>query len=50
MAEADELNGNSVRLLATWNGGGSDVSSLAGQTVRLRIKMRAARLFAFQFQ
>jgi hypothetical protein len=50
MAEADELNGNSVRMIATWNGGGSDVSALAGQAVRLRIKMRAAQLFAFQFQ
>ncbi len=50
MAEADELNGNSVRLVAAWNGGKTDVSALAGQPVRLRIKMRAAKLFAFQFQ
>ena len=49
MAEADELNGNSVRLLARWNGS-TDVSALASQPVRLRIKMRAAKLFAFQFQ
>lgn len=49
LAEADELNGNSVRLNATWNGGKSDVSALAGQPVRLRIKMRAAKLYAFQF-
>jgi hypothetical protein len=50
MAEADELNGNSVKLVATWNGGAADVSALAGQAVRLRVKMRAAKLFAFQFQ
>ena len=50
LAEADEINGNSVRMLVSWNGGKSDVSALAGQGVRLRIKMRAAKLFAFQFQ
>jgi hypothetical protein len=49
MAEADELNGNSVRFVATWNNGKSDVSRLAGKPVRLRIKMRAAKLYAFQF-
>ena len=49
MAEADELNGNSVRFVATWNNGNSDVRQLAGKPVRLRIKMRAAKLFAFQF-
>ena len=49
MAEADELNGNSVRFVATWNKGKSDVSQLAGKPVRLRIKMRAAKLYAFQF-
>lgn len=50
MAEADELNGNGVGLVASWNGGKQDVSSLAGQPVRLRVKMRAAKLFAFQFR
>lgn len=50
LAEADQLNGNSVRMTATWNGGKDDVSSLAGKPVRLRIQMRAAKLYAFQFQ
>ena len=50
MGEADELNGNRVKLVATWNGGNSDVAELAGQEIRLRVKMRAAKLFAFQFQ
>jgi hypothetical protein len=50
MAEADELNGNGVKLLAAWNGGSTDVAALAGQSIRLRVKMRAAKLFAFQFQ
>lgn len=49
-AEADELNGNSVRMVATWNGGKSDVSMLAGKEIRMRLTMRAARLYAFQFQ
>ncbi len=50
MAEADERNGNGVRLLASWNGGATDVSQLSGRPVRLRFKMRAAKLFAFQFR
>jgi hypothetical protein len=50
MVDADELNGNSVKMVASWNGGKTDVGSLAGQPVRLRFRMRAAKLFAFQFQ
>lgn len=49
MPEADELNGNSVRMTASW-AGRSDVSALAGKSVRLRIKMRSVRLYAFQFR
>jgi len=48
LAEADELNGNSVRMPASWRGR-RDVSALAGKPVRLRLKMRSARLYAFQF-
>jgi len=50
LAESDQLNGNSVRMHASWNGGKTDVSALAGQAIRLRVKMRASKLYAFQFQ
>ncbi|MCC6538323.1 MAG: hypothetical protein IT162_12275 [Bryobacterales bacterium] len=50
MREADDLNVNSVRARAAWRGGQTDVSALAGKPVRLRFKMRAAKLYAFQFR
>jgi len=50
MLDADELNGNNVKLMASWNRGQTDVSALSGQVVRLRLKMRSAKLFAFQFR
>lgn len=46
--EADELNGNNVRLPVSWRGR-SDVSALAGKPVRLRMRLRSAKLYAFQF-
>ncbi|MEO7649210.1 MAG: hypothetical protein ABIZ80_01990 [Bryobacteraceae bacterium] len=49
MLDADQLNGNSVRLPVSWKGK-SDLSALAGQEIRLRLKMRAAKLYAFQFR
>jgi hypothetical protein len=49
LADADFLNGNSVRMTASWKGN-PDVSSLAGKPVRLLIKMRSAKLYAFQFK
>lgn len=47
-ADADEINGNYLRVAASWRGR-SDVSALAGQPVRLRFIMRDARLYSFQF-
>ena len=40
---------NDVAHTVRW-GGKSDVSSLAGKPVRLRIQMRSAKLYAFQFR
>ena len=48
MQEADLLNGNSVRMAPSWRRK-TDVSSLAGRTIRLHFKMRSAKLYAFQF-
>ena len=47
--DADEINGNYIRKVATWNGS-SDVSSLAGKPIRLRFVMRDTRLYSFQFK
>lgn len=49
LIESDQLNGNSVRMPVSWKGS-QDVSSLAGKTVRLHIKARSAKLYAFQFR
>ncbi len=46
--ESDEINANRVRQVVTWLGN-PDVSKLAGKSVRLRIRMRSAKLYAFQF-
>lgn len=47
-ADSEELYGDSLRQPVEWKGG-SDVSSLAGQPVRLRIELRDADLYSFQF-
>jgi hypothetical protein len=46
--DADELNGNNVNMPVTWNGD-QDLSSLEGKPIRLNIRMRGAKLYAFQF-
>jgi hypothetical protein len=48
MNEADSLNGNGVRLPASWRGS-RDVSALSGRPVRLHFKLRDCKLYAFQF-
>jgi len=47
--DADEINGNFIRKLVTWNGS-SDISSLASKPIRLRLVMRDTKLYAFQFE
>ncbi|HJN17991.1 MAG TPA: LamG-like jellyroll fold domain-containing protein [Armatimonadota bacterium] len=44
----DEIHGNHIRKTVTWQGE-SDVSALAGTVVRLRLEMRACKLYALQF-
>lgn len=43
------INGDFVRGAVEWLGAGADVSSLAGQTVRLVFRMRGSKLYAMQF-
>ncbi len=47
--DCDRILFNDVAYTATWRGS-SDVSSLVGRPVRLRIVMRSAKLYAFQFR
>ncbi len=44
----DEIHGNHISKTVSWQGK-SDVSSLAGETVRLHFLLRACKLYAFQF-
>jgi len=44
-ADADNLSGDNAAATATWNGQ-SDLRELAGRTIYLRVRMRAAKLFA----
>jgi hypothetical protein len=48
VSDCDAIKADSIRYVVTW-GGKSDVSKLAGKTVRLRFEMQDARLYALQF-
>ena len=48
LAECDEHFGDSLDRTITW-AGSSDVSSLAGRPVRLRLQLRDAEVYSFQF-
>lgn len=49
LADADPINANSIHVPVAWHGS-TDVARLAGRTVQLHIRMRDARLYAFQFR
>ena len=46
--DSDPINGNYVERVVSWKGE-RDLSSLAGEPIRLRFIMRSTKLFAFQF-
>ena len=48
MNDCEEIGGNFVNQRVYWNGK-SDVSSLAGQPIRIHFQLKRAQLFAFQF-
>ncbi len=48
LAECRELNTDDLACVVSWKNG-SDVSSLAGKPIRLRIRLKDADLFALQF-
>jgi hypothetical protein len=43
------VNGNELHYPVEWQGGGKDVSALAGQVVQLVVRMRGASLYSVQF-
>lgn len=49
LANCEEIGGNFVDQQVHWKAG-ADVSSLAGQPVRLHFRLKRAKLFAFQFE
>ena len=49
LAECDPISVDSVRKTVSWRGH-DEVTRLAGQVVRLQLRMQNAKLFAFQFQ
>ena len=48
LEDADPMNGNHVAFPVSWKGR-RDLSSLAGREVRLHIRLRNSKLYAFQF-
>ena len=48
LQECDRIIANSTNHTVTWNGN-ADVSSLAGKPIRMHVRMRNAKLYAFQF-
>jgi hypothetical protein len=47
-SDCDRITGDALSQTVTWNGA-SDLSSWAGQAMRLRLRLRRARLHALQF-
>lgn len=48
LADSDRIYHNNLRKIATWKGQ-ADLTSLAGRTVRLRLRWRNGKLYALQF-
>lgn len=49
LKDCPEIMGDSLRQVVRWRKTGGDVRALAGQPVRLRVVLRDADLYAFQF-
>jgi hypothetical protein len=47
--DCDPIQVDDVAAKVSWRGGDSDVSALAGKTVRLRFELKSGNLYAFQF-
>jgi hypothetical protein len=49
LTDSREIIGDQISRVVAWSGG-KDVSALAGKTVRMRVVLRDADLFAFRFR
>ena len=49
LADSEDIFGDSIERVVKWTGG-SDVSALAGKSVRLRFALRDADLYSFRFR
>lgn len=49
-ADCDEVFGDNIERTVYWKDKGSDVSALAGKSIRLHFSLKDADLFAFQFK
>lgn len=49
LEDSDPIFGDSIQRTVTWNGA-KDVSALSGRPVRLRVQLRDADLYSFQFK
>ena len=47
--DSEEIFGDSINQVAHW-AGGSDLSSLAGRPIRIRIVLKDADLYSIQFR
>ena len=48
LADSDRIYHNNLRKIVSWKGR-SDLSSVAGQVVRLKFQLRDSKLYALQF-
>jgi hypothetical protein len=48
LGDCDEIGGNHLEKTVSWKGK-TDLASLRGRAIRLRVVMRACKLFAFRF-
>ena len=49
MSSSDDIFGDEIERVVTWNGSG-DLSELGGQTIRLKFDMKQADLYSLQFR
>jgi hypothetical protein len=49
MSSSDDIFGDEIERVVTWNGSG-DLSELEGQTIRLKFDMKQADLYSLQFR
>jgi hypothetical protein len=49
LQDAEQIIGDEIERIVSWNGR-TDVSSLVGTTVRMRLQLKDADIYAFRFR